>query len=404
MYINNTNKRWLKIILCSIGFGAYGTGIVIPLITEILNEFPNASLFQQNMVLTGGASIFGLIAALLTGIFIKYVSKRKLLLLGTTLFFIGGVAGAFATGMGYLIVTQSLCGFAAGIMLTTVLALIPELFPDEKEQSGVFGLNYAFCSLFSMFTTMMAGILCTISWRLAFLTDIVAFIPIVLVWKFIPEIPVEHNATKEQAKEKPKEKLKWNRKPTIIAIIMYLVINAIAVTPYFMLDLYVSENGLGNSVLTGALTMAVNITALVFSVMFAAVYMRTKRFLPAIFSFLLAAILILLFATKSIFMVFLCLGAQGIMSSLCYLYYQMAIAQNTPCSSLGFFMGLYIVDQYIGPFIGPYLPSSVQAVFPNVTTLTGSYLYLGILMAIIGAGYLIFGMKNNNSKILCPPH
>lgn len=390
-------KLWLKITIYAIGYGVYGPGIVIPLITAILSEFTDASLFATNMVLSGGASIFGLISALLTGVFVKYIDKRKLLLFGTTLFFLSGVSGIFATSMNYLIVIQSLCGFADGIMLVTVLTLIPELFSDEKERSSIFAMNFAFSSLFSMITIFMAGVLCTISWRLAFITDIVAVIPIFLVYKNIPATAKEEQVAKS---DKPKEKINWNPLPVIIAISIYLIINSLAVIPYFMLDLYVSENLLGNSVLTGTLSTVVNLVALGFSVIFSKVYMKTKRIMPFVFSVILSLVFIFLFLTRSVPVVFICLALQGVMSTTVYLYYQCVIAQKTPSSKLGFYMGLYMVAQYLGPVIGPYLPNVVSGVVPSVDTLTKSYVYLGIVAGVIAVFYGIGALVKPKENIV----
>src|SRR5690242_9205218 len=114
---------WLKVALCFASFDMFSDSVVVPIVTAIYNEFPNSSFFQQNFVLSGSA-LLSIPAALITGIFTRFVSKRYLVIFGSLLYCIGGIGGAFSTGMDFLLATRAITGVSNGILSTVALSLI----------------------------------------------------------------------------------------------------------------------------------------------------------------------------------------------------------------------------------------------------------------------------------------
>ncbi len=128
-----------KAAIVSCGYGIFSDSVIVPVITGIYEEFPSASMFLKNYVLTGGY-LFSLFASLAAGILMKKISKRKLMLFGSICFFIGGFGAVFTSSMEYLALMRTLDGLSDGILAATALSLITELYKDERERASMIGL------------------------------------------------------------------------------------------------------------------------------------------------------------------------------------------------------------------------------------------------------------------------
>ena len=170
----------MKVALWTAGYGALSDSVIVPLLSAILEEFSDASETMRNLFVSGASAVMAMIFAMLTGVLMRHFSKRKLLILGTTLFAIGGIGGAFAHSMEFLLLTRMFDGMSDGIIMTTAASLVAQLFPDEKERSSFFSYNTVFSALFGMATASIAGVLCVKSWRLGFLANGLAFVPVIL--------------------------------------------------------------------------------------------------------------------------------------------------------------------------------------------------------------------------------
>ena len=148
----------MKVALWTAGYGALSDSVIVPLLSAILEEFSDASETMRNLFVSGASAVMAMIFAMLTGVLMRHFSKRKLLILGTTLFAIGGIGGAFAHSMEFLLLTRMLDGMSDGIIMTTAASLVAQLFPDEKERSSFFSYNTVFSALFGMATASIAGV------------------------------------------------------------------------------------------------------------------------------------------------------------------------------------------------------------------------------------------------------
>ena len=82
------------VAICFAGYGAYSDSVVYPIISNILEDFPGTSVVAANMFLTGASAIAAILAALLTGILMRHIRAKVLIIVGTITFFIGRLLGA----------------------------------------------------------------------------------------------------------------------------------------------------------------------------------------------------------------------------------------------------------------------------------------------------------------------
>lgn len=174
--MSKLRESMLKIAICCAGYGIISDAIIVPLVTSLFGEngeFPQTGLFIQNYIISGN-SIGAIFAIGLSGWLMKYVSKRKLLIAGTTLFFVASVSCAFINNVMMLAILRTLSTASAGILSVVTTALIIEMWRTEKEQGQMFGWYNATSAIFGTIITIASGYAVLRSWRLSFLINAIS--------------------------------------------------------------------------------------------------------------------------------------------------------------------------------------------------------------------------------------
>ena len=320
------------VAICFAGYGAYSDSVIYPIISAILADFPGTSVVASNMFLTGASAIAAILAALLTGILMRHIRARVLIILGTITFFVGGVAGFWARDFSFLIAMRALDGFSDGLLATASAS----------------------------------------------------FIPIILAIFFLPDTPLEAKASRAAL---PKER-RWKPGKPIRAIAMYLIFSVLAFVCSICSSFYVAENGIGNSMLVGFSQSSGKIICIVVTLIFPVVYGKFKKYIPLASAFSFALIYFFLYLAPGAGMLFLGMALLNVGMSLIPTYYQLRVSQNTPACRMGLMMGLYTISIYGANLLCPYVPT-VFRLLPGCHTYTAAYLPIGIILGVLAVIYLI---------------
>jgi MFS transporter, DHA2 family, multidrug resistance protein len=92
------------------------------------------------------------------------IGRRRLLLIGVTLFCAGSLAAAFARTAGLLIVARLLMGLAGASLMPSTLALIRGLFADRRQRTAALGVWSASFSLGGLLAPVLGGVLLERFW------------------------------------------------------------------------------------------------------------------------------------------------------------------------------------------------------------------------------------------------
>ncbi|MFF4140802.1 MFS transporter [Streptomyces sp. NPDC001698] len=92
------------------------------------------------------------------------IGRRRLLLIGAAAFGAASVCSAYATTPGTLIAARALLGMAGATLAPSTLALIRNMFRDEKERGSAIALWTAGFALGAMFGPLVAGVLLENFW------------------------------------------------------------------------------------------------------------------------------------------------------------------------------------------------------------------------------------------------
>ncbi len=387
------NKKPSFLTQCALwtcGFGAFSDGVVVPLAGLIFGEFSDASTFMQNMILSG-SSFFAIISAVLTIYLMKKVDLRKLLILGSALFFIGGVCGCFSTGSMFLLITRIIDGLSDGVLSVVAIAAITRIYKDEKEKSIVFGGYNAVSALFGLIVSTLAGIIALKSWRLAFLCNGVSGIGLILILTSVPSMPPEIEDAELSTKG---ERRKLSGK-ILLSLLTFCVSAAIVSQVYYLEDFYVAEHGIGGSVESGTLLSILTICNLLSGVAFPFLYAKLKKIFKSFILLLSAAALIILYYTYSYIGAAIGIGLAGFMNGLCAVYYSMLVSEESPAEDLGLYAALYTLVMYFQGFIAPYIPG-VWNIFTKGESISGTFIYSGVFCLILAVIFLLTKRRKVN--------
>lgn len=240
-----------KLTILSLSFiSLIATAAMSPALNGIQTHFVDASPTLIKYVVTLPALIC-IPVGLLNTTFMKFISKKKLILIGLILFTIGGLSSSLASNIYTLLFTKVILGLGLGITAPLSLVLIGDFF-HGKDRAKFMGLSTATTNLGGILATLLVGFLASFGWRYSFLVYAVAIVVFILIALFLPRIPTEHiekNLHKNTSPihlEQIEEEIKLNKGIFKYAILTMLALIAFYAIPTNM-DFLIKYKDLGTS-------------------------------------------------------------------------------------------------------------------------------------------------------------
>ncbi len=380
-----------KLALISCGYGMFSDSVIVPILTNIYNEFPQSGIFLNNFVVTGGY-LFSLIAAVLTGIYINRVSKRKLLISAMICFIIGGVGGCLSSSMEFLALTRIIDGISDGMINVVAMSLISEIYTDEKERAQTIALHTGVGAGFGVLLSLFSGIIAqSYNWRYAFLLNFGSVLSLICIILAVPDTKREDNIEELPLKERLKRS--FTKKTTGIYL-LHFVAAAWYCILFVFVDLYVHEKSFGASALSGIISSAGSITTFITGFCFAPIYIKIKDTVGTAGNIGLAITFLILCIVNTTPMAFVMFVLAAFFYTMLNSYYTFKISISVNEEDVGLCMGMMNSVYNLGCFLSSYIPYGVMALF-KVDTVSSSLGYLSAVPAAIG---LILGIKVLNRK------
>lgn len=180
------NKTTVTIAVMSIFFIAMGVGTITAAIQNIAEAFSQLK-FSTVLLVSTLPSLFIIpstaLAGMMAGNRIRY---RTLLIVGILLFVLAGAAPFFMNDFTSILISRAVFGIGLGMISPLGNALILSLY-EGQERANMLGLSGVVMNLGGIVLQMLGAILCTISWRHAFLAHLLGIISLVMVIFMLPE-------------------------------------------------------------------------------------------------------------------------------------------------------------------------------------------------------------------------
>jgi DHA2 family multidrug resistance protein-like MFS transporter len=116
-----------------------------------------------------GPALIAAFSGLLCGRLMYFISKKTLLIITVAIFMIGSIAGDFVHNPYYMAAMRTLVGIAMGALLVLAIAIISDLFTDEKKRSSAMGIFNGLMSAMGAVLGWISGMVGRgIEWRMVF--------------------------------------------------------------------------------------------------------------------------------------------------------------------------------------------------------------------------------------------
>jgi predicted MFS family arabinose efflux permease len=380
-----------KIALVSAGWCIFSDSVIVPLISSIMQEFPDASPILMNFVISGGALV-----ALLTGLVAGMLANRfnlKYLLLGTTFIFTtAGVLGFLSPNLEFLAVMRAIDGAMDGFNVVLVATAIIRLFPDEQERNQLLGWNWAVLACFGILMSFLSGLIAVNGWRPAFLVNLISLFAPIMVLIFVPSMPVSRKTESKQSLATeavlPKDNRPFPYQWMIFAVIAYFIFNVLFNYLWYLIDPYIVERGLGNSVVSGTLSSIATAGTIPAGILFGTLFKKTKKIFPTLFYLLGAVSMLFLYFPVGIVVVGIVVFTASVAFAFSMPYYQAAAADRVPAHKIAPVMSYLNVSQCLGLTLAAYVPILFGKVF-GTESMAETFGIIFIMLALISLAYFI---------------
>lgn len=332
-------KKWLFTIAAFMTtIAIMGEMGIMPFVNNLYEAFPNNVIAVSYVV--SSASIFVVLATLITTLLMKKIGKKTLLIAGCTIFMVSSLSGLIINDVRLLMVSRSLMGIGEGMVNVIIMAIIAEIYLDANKRAAFLGYYNAFMTLVGAAMSYASGILAEGGWHGGFNVYWPTILMTIGVILFIPAIENSHgmsinaNQSEEPFIKKPLGKLFW------FFILDYVIFTMMYGIFSFFISIYVKENSLGSSGFAGQLIAVSSISGFIVAILFGKIYSKLKKstVIPSII--MAIAGLTLLYFAPSEMSAYICSILLGVSYGIYFTYSYAYTPEIVPLSRIDDAIGL----------------------------------------------------------------
>lgn len=379
-------------LLASGNDGMVQTALISPMVASIMLEFPGKEQLWYDQVISITALMM-VPAMFLSSFLARRYNKKWIIILGTMMFAIAGLACSLAPSLEYLVVVRGILGFGAGLCFPLIPSAVAQLF-DDYEKNQMLGWINATGSVFSFVLSTAAGFIATFYWKSSFYLYLI-FIPILII-QFIclPNFEPEAAPEKEDGDQKATEAFGW--KPWFVALGMLVVMGMMTLIMY-RLSPIIELNGLGTSADSGLGTSVMTATSFLAALLFGTYFARLKKFSPVVSLALAGSSFLLYGFASSLPVIYVASAMYGLALGSLNPFFMSMMSRVAPASKMTFAMTLTCVCQIGAQVVTPYYMAAVTAIgFTSDFSLC--LCTAGLLFAIM-VGVLVWAVASRRKEV-----
>lgn len=195
--MKNIGRTGIKVGILLVALQDNGMGAVTPALASISQAFPDAGMQLISMLATIPALMLAIMPMLYPAI-TGFLRKKKILVIASVLFLVGGVGPAvFTQSLWVILFFRLLLGIACGTIIPLASDLVVDFF-EGAERNTMLGWTSAATGFSGVMFQTLGGWLAEINWNYCFLAYLVSIIflsiPIIILPE--PKRAIEKNAMK----------------------------------------------------------------------------------------------------------------------------------------------------------------------------------------------------------------
>ena len=375
------NKPLLKIGILAISTLLTAASAVSGTMPMMEKQFSGEGSANVKALLTI-PSIGMVIFVLLSSIFIKYLGKRKTVLLGLFLGLIGGTLPFFINNFHVIQVSRFVLGMGNGLYSTSTASLIGDIWSGD-EQRTLLGYQSAIQTFGQSLAVFVAGLLLGINWHAAYLVYLL-FIPIIILFALGYTQSTENRIQAEQKEilKNAKAEKKTTNVPVLalIAILMSFVYFNAIMPQQTDAPLVIQQLNLNHQEFFSTSLALAGLVGAVFTAFYGKIYKVLKHYTP-VFAMVLGIIGYWGIIHSPNMLVFTISMMIISATNIIFPYIYGAVMEDVPATSKDFFLSLAKVFNNGRAFLSPY----TMALTASILGVSGP-----IAIIKIGMWYLVF--------------
>lgn len=364
---------------------------ISPILGELETIFKGASELQLQL-LESLPSFIIIPFVLLTGRLSIHTNKKRILVIGLSIFFVSSLVYLFAKTIGLLLFISAIIGVGAGMIIPLSTGLIADYFTGSQRTKQL-GLVSSITNITLVLATLLAGFLAGINWHLPFL--VYCFSGISLFFAFFLKNKTDQQTNTTTPKSSSQTSHPKFRYP-IEQMIFYYFITFLVLTVPFNLSIYMQNLHVGSADSAGTL-ISVFFLSMTLPGLFINQIISWFRKYTNFTSLLLIALGMLLFVVTD---AITGLTAGVILTGLGYGIMQPIIYDTTAASvppvHATFALALVMSMNYIAIVTYPFILEGLQ----NLFSATHSSYFPFILNMILGIVFTIVTWFRRNIQTL----
>lgn len=394
--MNNENKKMgiLKLTILSISLMISAASAISVTLPMIKAQFPGVSPATVESLVTI-PSFTMMVFILLSSFIIKAIGKKKTVMLGLTLAFIGGVVPAFATDFNVIYISRFILGAGTGIYNSLAVSLIGDYF-DGKTQQKMLGYQTAFSTLGSSFVTFLAGILVNVEWQYAYFVYFFTLPVVVLVALFLPaDKSTKVTNSENETIEKPKQRVNGL---VIFSCAMMFVFFALIMNIYTKTATLIIEEGFTNQAFLGTSFTIGSLVGALGGFVYSHVRRILKNQTPVIALAIIGLVYFILPNSGNMIVLTIVLALGFLVVSTFVPYMYDILLPGAPENSSNLAVSLAMVSCNLGSFFSPYIIQGLGDAFGN-TSSNFSFVIGGILFLVLAAIFFVTAIIKKRSFV-----
>lgn len=364
-------RKMLFVVTCWLtGYSVMWQMPIRVIASELYRLFPGqtgvvTALLSWPVLMTAVSSL--LAARLLR----KITTKSELIFSVITLLFL--ITAPAGENIWWVMACSVIAAFGAGFANTAGMAILSEVFTDERERSRQIGFYNSAMFLIGAVFIELAGVLAAGDWRRAFAVNWIAVPTLILSVLFLPAIrpeergaaPAAGKSMAEEGETAPARRGLGARFWVFFASMFLFYIAYDPISSY--LSLYISENGLGGTAYTGTCISLSTLGSCITAALFGFLYEKIHRLVSVLMLAVLIALYAVMMAAPSVpgtpVICFLGGCTYGFLFTLCYAYG----AEIVPKARIASAMGLMTFNYSVAVPAGIYLSRVLQVALGSLT-------------------------------------
>lgn len=321
-----------------------GELVVVPIIFNLYDSFPeNIGAVNTLISIPMMAMIF---ASLFASVLLRKMSKKRLLIVGGSIFALCSMFGAAVDNVWYMLLLRIPYGVGIAFVNVAAVALIAEVYTDEKKRATIMGFYYAFISVAGIIITIVSGSLAVGFWKNAYFTYWSAIPVVIMFVLFLPNTKtLEPEVRCDQEKKlDPMGSKFW------IMIGNFILYNIVYGFVLYFISSYSIENNLGNAAFVGVLSALTTLGSFFLCATFGVIYKKMTKWaiLPS-YAFSIISMLILYFFPSTVGVIAACLilgATYGLAISFSYAHLPLMVPQQRVDDAIGIVTAAYSLGNF----------------------------------------------------------